>query len=291
MEEPTKFIIDNFEDFKNNIATFNSKVDTKDKIDLTKLIINDYELKSSSGTTDLYIYKNAKIVIKHFNTVNNKHYQTSKITEETDIIVNCDSKYINKVLAFEVGKQKGTFIYSYIIYKYYEPITTDLIKKFDLNNLKGFLKGVSEALFDIHSKDFIHGDVGVTNIGQDTDKRYILLDTENLKKSYISEKKYQDVEEFLDNVEVNSNETNKLFIKQILDRMKTECCITETITRQMFKGGPLKQIEINTGSKYENDSFKKILYSVITVEGLKINFKKNKRKKKKNKNTKRRYVG
>ena len=61
MADGLKFITDNFVDFKEKITHFNYKYDTepKDIIDLTKLIINDYVLKSSSGATDLYIYKTA----------------------------------------------------------------------------------------------------------------------------------------------------------------------------------------------------------------------------------------
>ena len=93
----------------------------------------------------------------------------------------------------------------YIIYKYYKTFSSKDLESMPEEEFLNLLLGVSIALLDIHSKGYVHKDVYFSNIGQDTDGKYILIDTETLspvKKTLpnTNSEFFNDVEIFFSNL-------------------------------------------------------------------------------------------
>ena len=86
-----------------------------------------------------------------------------------------------------------------------------------MNNINNLLFDIAHAVFMIHIHGFIHGDVAVSNIGI-KNNNYILYDFEKCKKNNTPEKRFIDVEMFLEDLEIHSQKHIITFIKNNMQK-------------------------------------------------------------------------
>lgn len=76
-------------------------------------------------------------------------------------------------------------------------IVYERLKKVNNPNVIKILCNIALALYDIHVAGYIHGDVGIGNIGINSNNQYVLYDMEDARKDSSDERRYKDVEMFL----------------------------------------------------------------------------------------------
>lgn len=132
----------------------------------------------ASGKT--LVVEHGDSVVKVFNT---------PIDNEIVALTTIKSDYIIKIRRYTLNPPT-------IVYNKIRPLKT--IDICDIDTLRSQLFDIAQALNDIHSYGYIHGDVAIGNIGIDEQGRYILYDFEFCKKSSSSEDRFRDVDMFLD---------------------------------------------------------------------------------------------
>lgn len=154
--------------------------------------------------------------------------------DEIDIIQDINSPYVINIIEYNI--QKAPY---YIIYEKVVPIIKNISS--DINENLKILKHISIALYHIHKKGYIHGDVARGNIGLHPSGRYVLYDFEMAKHSNNTEEQYRDVKMFLQDFIImfntlgnNYRESMLLYI-EVLNRLKQKC-ETEHIEYKLFLG-------------------------------------------------------
>lgn len=134
---------------------------------------------------------NQNVAIKRINIKNNRFYNAAK--NEINALSVLNSKYVVKLRdTFRIGH------YIYIVLPYYSSDLFNYIPKLigKPNKIFKILLGISNGLFEIHSKNFLHGDIKPENIMLTSSGEPIIIDlglvkptnviTINNKDTYIS---------------------------------------------------------------------------------------------------------
>jgi len=154
------------------------------------------------------------------------------IKKEIEIITELKNQYIVNILDYNVSDYPY-----YILYQKLITLTDNLSleKEFHLK----LLKDVATGLDHIHSKGYFHGDVSIYNIGLcNANLNYVFFDMETAKKSDSTEKYYEDVEMFLENLiivlkkEPGYNDIVNLY-QTILEKLKKKCVKTREIQKKI----------------------------------------------------------
>lgn len=248
--ERKQFIMDNLEEFP----------ELEGFTDIDNIII-----KESSGESFTYIFKEYGIVIKIFyaGTKYSLDYTSHTLETEVSNVNDCDSEYLNEIIRYRnIGKL------GYIIYKYYEMISLEQLQKMTEKDFLGFLLGISLALKDIHTKGYIHGDVGIDNIGQDIDGTYILIDTETINNALPPRKNtnssiYNDMEMFFMDLKIK-------LLRHTLEKKKLE--LLEIVFESIkLKSGKIsikkKWGDYNIYPSYKPDTFYNSIIEIIDGGG------------------------
>jgi RIO-like serine/threonine protein kinase len=178
-----------------------------------------------SGKTKVII--TPKFVIKIFPNSND-------IEPEINILSEIDSKFIIKLVYFQKNP-------SILVYEKIKPLKgigpNGLLGSMD--NMIKLVCNISEALYDIHTKGYIHGDVAIGNIGLDSKNNYILFDFEDTIKTNSPEKRYKDVEMFLEDliIQYKDYQDIKLVLINILEELRSRHTTREKMVK-MILGRP-----------------------------------------------------
>lgn len=166
----------------------------------------NFDFGGGSGDTLVLIYPS--FVAKFFPS----YVRIRDIVERRDRI---DSKYLVKIIDF-IEKP------NVILYEKLKPLKK--IEKASLNDLISQICCIANALHDIHSAGFVHGDVAIGNIGINDQGKYILFDLETLKEDDSAQARFDDVEMFLVDFCIQYKEYPelRLFIEMILKTLRKE---------------------------------------------------------------------
>ena len=132
------------------------------------------------------VYYNDNIIVKIF-------YPSTNIDNEISVILdtNIEEILVNDVLAYNHKL-------NLIIYPKYKKISD--IFNFNLIEFIEFISSILKILEAIHEQNIIHQDVSIHNIKLKKNDKYVLIDTETLKKSTDIIKKLYDVKMFVDDI-------------------------------------------------------------------------------------------
>ena len=210
---------------------------------IRSLVTNDqkYMIKTSSNKSLVIIFPDKTIKI---------FPKSISILPELTALSKINSRYVIKVVAFINEPNLKVIVYKTVI-PLMEPPN-------NLTSLYKLLCDIAKALYDIHSHGYIHGDTGIGNIGTEG-KHYVLYDFEDVEQDSSPEKRYTDVNNFLEDLRVRYKRLHSPLIKVInliQSYMEIMFVNKEIVTRMVL--GKQRRRTLKTYT-YRIGSFKKLV--------------------------------
>ena len=171
-------------------------------------IIKSFLKKFKQHIEDEISCKYGNFEVKIYPLITIKIFKNHNINNEIEILTK-----LNKICPYTIKMLDYEKSHNIIIYETINPIL-EYRHHINMNNL---LYDIGLAVFMIHINGFIHGDVALSNIGI-KNNNYILYDFEKCKKNNTPEKRFIDVEMFLEDLELNSQEHIIKFIKNNMQK-------------------------------------------------------------------------
>jgi tRNA A-37 threonylcarbamoyl transferase component Bud32 len=209
-------------------------------------------LKTSSGNSIIVLFD--KFICKIYN----KSYR-NEVKEEVNILEELkECNHVVKLINFNTE-------FPIIFYEKLVPLTSIELNGFAISQTKKLVSNIAKALFEIHSKNYVHRDTGHTNICK-RGNEYVFIDFETAVRSdkygfeNFQEYMFNDVNQFLEDIKLHINDRESIqYINNVLNILKINCITTEK-REIMFLGKKRSRdiLKINYNIKYFLDIIKSI---------------------------------